>query len=105
MALTAHPEVEAASSKVGKGGQVDLDAVGLGKRVQEDAFLNQVQVQQYSGQAWERVPGASFGCRAGDILVTLTSFALLCQSICFRICVAVQYVCVVVGVAAAAVVL
>ncbi|CAM9412731.1 unnamed protein product, partial [Ectocarpus sp. 12 AP-2014] len=43
VALTAHPEVEAASSKVGKGGQVDLDAVGLGKRVQEDAFLNQVQ--------------------------------------------------------------
>lgn len=59
MALTAHPEVEAASSKVGKGGQVDLDAVGLGKRVQEDAFLNQVQVQ-HSGQVWEGIPDGSF---------------------------------------------
>lgn len=46
VALTAHPEVEAASMKLGKGRKVDLDAVGLGKRVQEDAFLNQVQVRQ-----------------------------------------------------------
>lgn len=44
VALVAHPEVEAASSKVGKGRKVDLDAVGLGRRVKEDAFLNQVQV-------------------------------------------------------------
>lgn len=44
MALAAHPEVEAASSKMGKGMKVHLDALGLGKRVQDDAFLNQVQV-------------------------------------------------------------
>lgn len=44
VALVAHPEVEAASVKVGKGRKVDLDAVGLGRRVKEDAFLNQVQV-------------------------------------------------------------
>lgn len=47
VSLTAHPEVEAASTKVGSGGKVDLDAVGLGGRVKEDAFLNQVQVLLY----------------------------------------------------------
>lgn len=46
MALVAHPEVEAASAKVGQGGKVDLDALGLGRRVHnDDAFLNQVQVK------------------------------------------------------------
>ena len=49
VALVAHPEVEAASLKVGKGRKVDLDAVGLGRRVQEDAFLNQVQVNNIHG--------------------------------------------------------
>ena len=44
VALAAHPEVEAASSKMGKGMKVHLDALGLGRRVQDDAFLNQVQV-------------------------------------------------------------
>lgn len=52
VALVAHPEVEAASSKVGSGGKVDLDAVGLGRRVQEDAFLNQVQVNNTT--AWSK---------------------------------------------------
>lgn len=44
VALTAHPEVEAAASRIGKGRKVDLDALGLAARVQDDAFLNQVQV-------------------------------------------------------------
>lgn len=44
VALTAHPEVEAAATKLGKGRKVDLDALGLSVRVQDDAFLNQVQV-------------------------------------------------------------
>ena len=45
--LTAHPDVDAAASKVGEGGKVDLDALGLGRRVKDDAFLNQVQVRWY----------------------------------------------------------
>lgn len=44
VALAAHPEVENASAKLGHGRKVDLDTLGLGQRVQDDAFLNQVQV-------------------------------------------------------------
>lgn len=46
VALTAHPEVAAAASKVVKGSKVNLDALGLGRRVQDDAFLNQVKVRR-----------------------------------------------------------
>lgn len=53
VALAAHPEVETAASKVAKGGKVDLDALGLGRRVQDDAFLNQVQVTQ--AQTWRSI--------------------------------------------------
>ena len=42
--FTAHPEVDAAASKIGEG-KVDLEALGLGRRVKDDAFLNQVQVR------------------------------------------------------------
>lgn len=49
VALAAHPEVGVAGNKVGQGGKVDLDALGLGRRVQDDAFLNQVQVRRVSG--------------------------------------------------------
>lgn len=70
VALTAHPEVEAASRKVGSGGKVDLDAVGLGRRVQEDAFLNQVQVTAMIIQSthatlsgsWQAMDVFSAGC-------------------------------------------
>lgn len=45
VALTAHPEVETIVNKVGEGRKVDLEALGLAKRVRDDAFLNQVQVK------------------------------------------------------------
>lgn len=45
VALTAHPEVQTAASKVGTGRKVNLDVLGLGRRVRDDAFLNQVQVR------------------------------------------------------------
>ncbi|CAM9128550.1 unnamed protein product [Discosporangium mesarthrocarpum] len=41
--LTPHPELEAAVAKVVSGGKVDLERLGLGSRIQDDAFLNRVQ--------------------------------------------------------------
>ena len=42
--FTAHPEVDAAANKLVEGGKMDLDALGLAKRIKDDSFLNQVQV-------------------------------------------------------------
>lgn len=44
--FTAHPEVDAAANKLLEGGKLDLDALGLAKRIKDDSFLNQVQVKR-----------------------------------------------------------
>ena len=43
--LSAHHVVEEAATELGHGAKIDLEAVGLAARVQDDTFLNQVQVE------------------------------------------------------------